>query len=94
MELQKIIVPREKRVIVYTILHGEIVNQILKKEHSVDFKEDTAKIQEITNECIALTTEFKNLYSFIYVHAHGEIETEINVVRPKFAFHEKYNASL
>jgi hypothetical protein len=31
------------------------------------------------------------LYSFVYVHAHGKIETEINVVRPKFAFHEKYN---
>ena len=94
MELQKIIVPREKRMIVYTILHGDIINQIQKKEHSVDFKEDTAIIQEITNECIALTTEFKNLYSFIYVHANGEIETEINVVRPKFAFHEKYNDSI
>ena len=94
MELEKIIVPREKRVVVYTILHGEIVNQILKKEHSVDFKENPTKIQEKKIECISLTTNKENLYSFIYVHANGEIETEINVVRPKFAFHEKYNASL
>jgi hypothetical protein len=94
MELQKIIVPREKRVIVYTILHGEIINHIQNQKHPIDFKEDTAKIQEKRNECISLTTESKNLYSFIYVHANGEIETEINVVRPKFAFHEKYNDSL
>lgn len=65
MELQKIIAPREKRVIVYTILHGEIINHIQKQEHSVDFKEDTAKTKEITNECIALTTESKNLYLFM-----------------------------
>jgi hypothetical protein len=94
MELQKIIVPREKRVIVYTILHGEIINHIQKQKHPIDFKEDAAKIQEITNECIALTTESKNLYSFVYIHANGKIETEINVDRPKFAFHEKYNDSL
>ncbi len=94
MELQKIIVPREKRVIIYTILHGDIVNQIQKKEHYVDFKENPTKIQEKKIECISLTTNKENLYSFIYVHANGEIETEINVVRPKFAFHEKYNDSL
>ena len=94
MELQKIIVPREKRVLVYSVLQEEIINDIQKQNHPIDFKEDTAIIQEITNECITLTTESKNLYSFIYVHANGEIETEINVVRPKFAFHEKYNDSL
>ena len=94
MDLQKIIVPREKRVIVYTILHGKIINHTQKQDHPIEFKEDAAIIQEKRNECIALTTESKNLYSFIYVHIHGEIETEINVVRPKFAFHEKYNDSL
>jgi len=94
MELQKLIAPREKRVIVYTILHGEIINHIQKQEHSVDFKEDLTKIQEKKIECISLTTESKNLYSFVYVHAHGKIENEINVVRPKYPFHEKYNASL
>ena len=90
----KLIIPKEKRVLVYSVLHKEIINDNQKQEHPIYFKEDTAIIQEITNECISLTTEFKNLYSFIYVHANGEIETEINVVRPKFAFHEKYNASL
>jgi hypothetical protein len=94
MNLQKIIIPREKRVIVYTILHDEIINQVQRKEYPDDFQVDNTEIQEKRCECISLTTESKNLYSFIYVHVHGEIGTEINVVRPKFAFHEKYNASL
>jgi hypothetical protein len=89
-----LIVPREKRVIVYTILHDKIINYVQKKEYFNDFKADFTEIQEKRIECISLTTESKNLYSFVYVHAHGKIETEINVVRPKFAFHEKYNDSL
>ena len=94
MELQKIIVPREKRVIVYTILHGKIVNHIQKQEHSVDFKEDLTKIQEKRSECISLTTESENLYSFIYLNANGKIETEIDVDRPRYTLHEKFNDSL
>ena len=70
MELQKIIVPREKRVIRNTILHGKIVNHIQKQEHSVDFKEDLTKIQEKKIECISLTTESENLYSFVYLYAN------------------------
>ena len=94
MELQKIIVPREKLVLVYSVLQEEIINDIQKQDHPIDFKEDLTKIQEKKIECISLSTNKENLYSFIYVHVNGEIETEINVVRPKFAFHEKYNASL
>jgi hypothetical protein len=89
-----LIVPREKRVIVYTVLHDEIINHVQRKEYPDDFEVDHTEIQEKRSECISLTTESKNLYSFVYVHAHGKIETEINVDRPKYPFHKKYNDSL
>ena len=91
MILQKIIIPKEKRVLVYSVLQEEIINDIQKQEHPIDFKEVPTKIQEKRNECISLTTEKENLYSFVYVHVNGEIETQINVIRPKYPFHEKYN---
>ncbi len=90
----KLIIPKEKRVLVYSVLNEEIINDNRKKEFSDKFNVDISKLGEEKNTCIALTAEKENVYSFVYVHVHGEIETEINVVRPKFAFHEKYNASL
>ena len=94
MILQKLIVPGEKRVLVYNVIHEKIINDFQKKEYPNYFKADTAKIQEKRNECISLTTEKENLYSFVYVHINGEIETEINVIKPRYSFHEKYNTSL
>jgi hypothetical protein len=94
MNLQKLIIPREKRVIVYTVLHDEIINEVQKKEHPDAFKADNSEIQEKRSECISLTTESENRYSFVYAHANGKIETEINVDRPRYPFHEKYNVSL
>ncbi len=94
MNLQKLIIPREKRVIVYTVLHDEIINDVQKKEHPNDFKADITEIQEKRIECISFTTDKENLYSFVYLHSNGKIETEINVDRPRYRFHEKYNASL
>jgi hypothetical protein len=94
MNQQKLIIPREKRVIVYTVLHDEIINEVQKKEHPNDFKADITEIQEKRIECISLTTESENRYSFVYVFANGKIETEINVDRPRYPFHEKYNVSL
>ena len=94
MNQQKLIIPREKRVIVYTVLHDEIINEVQKKEHPNDFKVDNTEIQQKKIECISLTTESENRYSFVYVHADGKIETEFNVDRPRYPFHEKYNDSL
>jgi hypothetical protein len=91
MELLKLIIPKEKRVIMYSVLHEEIINDNQKKEYQEKIKVNTTKIQEKRNECISLTTEKENLYSFVYVHVNGEIETQINVIRPKYPFHEKYN---
>jgi hypothetical protein len=93
MNQQKLIIPREKRVIVYTVLHGEIINDVQKKEHPNAFKADNREIQEKRIECISLTTESENRYSFVYVHANRKIETEINVDRPRYPFCEKYNVS-
>lgn len=90
----KLIIPKEKRVHVYSVLHKEIINDNQKKEYPEKFNVDIAKIEEERNACISLTTEKENVYSFIYVHSNGEIETEINVIRPKYPFHEKYNSSL
>jgi hypothetical protein len=94
MNLQKVIIPRERRVIVYTVLHDEIINEVQKKEHPDAFKADNTEIQEKRSECISLTTESENLFSFVYLYANGKIETEINVDRPRYPFCEKYNASL
>jgi hypothetical protein len=94
MNQQKLIIPREKRVIVYTVLHGEIINDVQKKEHPNAFKADNREIQEKRFECISLTTDKENLYSFVYLYANGKIETEINVDRPRYPFHENYNDSL
>jgi CRISPR/Cas system CSM-associated protein Csm3 (group 7 of RAMP superfamily) len=87
----KLIIPKEKRVLVYSVLHEEIINDNQKKEYPESFIVGIAKIQEKRNECISLTTEKENLYSFVYVHDNAEIETEITVIRPKYPFHEKYN---
>jgi len=94
MTQQKLIIPKEKRVIIYSVLNEEIINDNQKKEYPESFIVDTATIQEKRNECISLTTEKENLYSFVYLHANGEIETEINVIRPSYPFHEKYNSPL
>ena len=86
--------PREKRVLVYSVLNKEIINENQKKEYPDKFNEDIAKIEEEKNACISLTTEKENVYSFVYMHDNAEIETEINVLRPKYPFHELYNSSL
>ncbi|MFM7667483.1 MAG: hypothetical protein ACKO7D_04770 [Bacteroidota bacterium] len=94
MTQPKLIIPKEKRILVYSILNKEIINDNQKKEYPESFIVDIAKIQKKRNECASLTTEKENLYSFVYVHANGEIETEINVIRPSYPFHEKYNSPL
>jgi hypothetical protein len=94
MTQQKLIIPKEKRVLVYSVLNKEIINENQKKEYPEKFNEDIAKIEEERNACISLTIEKENVYSFVYVHANGEIETEINVIRPSYPFHEKYNSPL
>jgi len=91
MEHQKLIIPREKRILVYTVFYDFIINDIQKKEYPNEFQAAISEITEKRNECVLWTTEMDNLYSFVYIHRNGEIETEINVKRPKYPFHEEYN---
>ncbi len=52
---------------------------------------DSSLLATKKNELISLTTDDENLHSFIYAHFDGQLETEINVSSPKYAFHKNYN---
>jgi NAD-dependent SIR2 family protein deacetylase len=91
MEHQKLIIPREKRILVYNVFNDFIINNLQKEAYPNDFKLAISEITKKRNESILLTTEMDNLYSFIYIHHTGDIETEINVKRPKYPFHNEYN---
>ena len=90
MTFFKFIIPREKRVIIYTVLNEEIINIDQKNKYPVDFKMDSSVLASKRNELVTVTTEDENLHSFIYVHSDGQLETEINVSSPKYDFHENY----
>jgi hypothetical protein len=91
MTLHQFNVPRERRVIVYSVLNEKIINTNQKNKYPTDFMVDSSLLTAKRNELIALTTEEENLHSFIYVHFDGQLETEINVSNPKYDFHENYN---
>ena len=91
MALANFIIPREKRVIVYTVLNEEIINTNQKNNYPADFKMDSSVLASKRNELVTMTTEDENLHSFIYAHFDGQLETEINVSSPKYDFHENYN---
>lgn len=91
MEQEILIVPREKRVLVYNVLNDFIINNLQKEEYPNDFKVAISEITKKRNESLLLTTEIDNFYSFVYIHPNGDLETEINVKRPKYPFHEEYN---
>ena len=91
MALANFIIPRKRRVIVYTVLNEEIINIHQKNNYPADFKVDSSVLASKRNELVTMTTEDENLHSFIYVHFDGRLETEINVSSPKYDFHENYN---
>ena len=91
MEHQKLIIPREKRVLVYNVLNDFIINNLQKEAYPNDFKVAISEITKKRNESLLLTTEIDNFYSFVYIYHNGDLETEINVKRPKYPFHEEYN---
>lgn len=91
MALANFIIPRERRVIVYTVLNEEIINTNQKNNYPADFKVDSSLLAMKRNELVTMTNEDENLHSFIYVHFDGRLETEINVSSPKYDFHENYN---
>lgn len=91
MTLLQFIVPREKRVIIYSVVKNEIININQSQLYPNDFQADVLILNSKRLELIGETSEIENCYTFIYVHTNGELEIEINVERPKYNFHEKYN---
>jgi hypothetical protein len=53
MTLHQFIVPREKRVIVYTVLNKEIINSTQKSNYPANFQVDSSLLTAKRNELIA-----------------------------------------
>lgn len=85
------IVPREKRVLSYYVLDGVIINENQRLNNPELFNFSLSRLVRLSYECILNTTEKENLYSFIYIHPSGEIETEMNSFRPKYQMHPSFN---
>ena len=87
----KMIIPKEKRVTVYSVLDNEIINNKQKAGYQDSFGADAKNIAEERNECIKRMSNTDNLHSFVFVHKNGNVETEINVSHPRYCFHSNYN---
>ena len=85
------IIPKEKRIIVYSVWKNEIINEHQKKDNSLKFSTDTNEVAKLRNECLSSMDNNTNLHSFVYVYNDGKLEKEINVEKPKFNFHPNYN---
>jgi len=86
-----IIIPKEKRVTIYSILDNVIINNNQKGSYLNDFRVSYKIIAKKRNECIIKMKDTDNLHSFVFVHKNENIETEINVSHPKYNFHQGYN---
>lgn len=84
------IIPKEKRIIVYSIYDNQIINDKQKQVYIDDFKADIIKLTNVRNDCIEKMNNENNLSSFVYVHENGRIEKEINVTKSKYSFHSDY----
>jgi hypothetical protein len=88
----KLIIPKERRILVYSVLNEKIINVKQLSRYTNDFQVENKILNEVRNRCIGLISERENFYSIIYIHRDGSIETEINVLIPKYDFHPEYNA--
>ena len=91
MSLLYFIVPRQKRVLIYTVYQQKIINEKQKTLYPTTFIVNPKEIIKKKQELINFTTEDENLFSIVYIHFDGKLETEINVKCPKYDFHENYN---
>ncbi len=87
----EMIIPKEKRVHVYSVIENKIINDKQKQSYSKDFIVDVAEIAKKRNESLLNMSDSNNLSSFVYIHKNGSIETESNVSKPKYEFHLDYN---
>lgn len=84
------IIPKKKRILVYSVLENKIINDKHKEQFSNAFNVDTSEIAKKRNECVLYMSDENNLLSFVYVHKNGNIEIEMNVKQPKYEFHVDY----
>ena len=91
MELQHLIIPKENRVIVYSVLNDLIINSKQLLNYPTQFQVDALALAKIRTDCLDATSETENVYSFIYIYSCGKIDTEINVKWTKYDLHPAYN---
>jgi hypothetical protein len=87
----KYIVPKERRLLIYSVYKNQIINIDQKQKLIGLFKVDVTELEECKNKCLSEMDNETNLHSIIYVQQDGRIESEVNVVRPKYEFHVDYN---
>lgn len=87
----KLIIPVEKRILVYSVFNDKIINAEQRAKYPNDFRVEDQLLNEVRNRCIEQTSQIENLLSIVYVLRDGSIETEINVSRPKYDFHPNFN---
>jgi hypothetical protein len=83
------IVPKQSRLFIYTVLNNTIVDESLLKRKMP--KSNLTNLFVIRRKCLDLMNNHNNLNSFIYIHDNGRIEEEINVQHPKYKFHPHYS---
>jgi hypothetical protein len=87
----RLIIPVEKRVLVYSVLNEKIINIEQQSNYPHHFRVKSKLLNETRKSCIDQTSKTENLLSIVYVHQDGSLEIEINVSRPKYGFHPNYN---
>lgn len=87
------VLPKELRIIVYNVLDSQIINSKQKQIYPDRFQVEPTLVRSIRRQCLDEMDNTNNLWSFVYVHLNGEIETEINVISPKYELHPEYNLS-
>jgi hypothetical protein len=87
----KYIVPKERRLLIYSVYKNQIINIDQKQKLIGLFKVDATKLEECKNKCLSQMDNETNLHSIIYVQQDGRIEYEVNVRKPKYEFHVDYN---
>lgn len=86
-----LIIPQDKRVLVYLVLNEKINNIAQRSKYPNHFCLENTLLHETRKSCINQTSKTENLLSIVYIHQDGTLETEINVSRPKYSFHPNYN---
>ena len=87
-----LILPKEKRVVIYSVVDGEIINSNQRKTAKKQTFPDQDSILAVKNSYLDQLTEKENLFLFIYAMLDGKIEFETNVSKPKYPFHTDYNS--